>query len=103
MTYDVRSGCIDNQDGKDFKCTELTDEGKKNIVGLQGCMWSEENIEEHYLWEQMFPRMAAVADRAYKAAKWEDIYGSSSWDAVQDANFTQDFSAFRYAIRHFHT
>ena len=29
----ITTGCIDNQDGKDFKCTKL--EKPENIVGLQ--------------------------------------------------------------------
>ena len=50
----------------------------------------------------MFPRMAAVAERAYKNAPWEDIYDKSSWDAVQHRNFTSDFGSFRYSLRFFH-
>ena len=65
-------------------------------------MWSEENIKEEFMWNQIFPRLAAVADRAYREADWEDIYDTSSWNAVQSKNFTDDFGTFRYSLAHFH-
>ena len=29
-------------------------------------MWSEELIKPEFMWGQIFPRLAAVAERAYK-------------------------------------
>jgi len=37
-----------------------------NIVGLQGCMWSEENISEEFMWIKIFPQLAAVAERGWR-------------------------------------
>ena len=78
-------------------------------------MWSEELIKPEFMWGQIFPRLAAVAERAYKEvftcslnftklskAPWEAIYNQSSWDAVESDDFILDFDHFRYALKHFH-
>ena len=53
--------------------------------GLSACLWTEEIIDEKFLWTQFFPRALAVAERAYKKADWEesDRY-SDSWDIFSD-------------------
>ena len=53
--------------------------------GLSACLWTEEIIDEKFLWTQFFPRALAVAERAYKKADWEesDRY-SDSWDIFAD-------------------
>lgn len=96
----LTTGCIDYQNGRDFECTKL--EKPENIAGIQGCMWAEELIKPEFMWSQIFPRLAAIAERAYKEAEWESIYSSSSWDAVESDAFKDDFSTFRFALKHFH-
>ena len=85
-------GCIDNQNGKDFKCAKL--EKPENIAGIQGHLWCEEIIKQDFLWTQMFPRGAALADRAWRKGRgddssdsWEDINTHLSWSALNTTNF----------------
>ena len=95
----ITSGCQDGQDGKDFTCTKL--EKPENIVGIQGCMWSEELIKEEFMWTQIFPRLVAIAERGYRAAAWESINTDDSWSALESQEFKSDFALFRYGLKYF--
>jgi len=77
----IQEGC-DNS-AKEFQCAPL--QKPENIQGLSACLWTEEIIDEKFLWTQFFPRALAVAERAYKKADWEesDRY-SDSWDIFSD-------------------
>jgi len=68
---EIQTGCIagTGNNGEAFECTKL--EKPENIVGIQGCLWAEELIQPEFLWNQMFPRAFAVAERASKNASWE--------------------------------
>lgn len=52
--------------------TALTEEGKQNILGIQGQIWSETLRDEETLYYMMLPKLLSVAERAWSAAKpWE--------------------------------
>ena len=95
----ITTGCTEgvNENGADYVCATL--QRPENIVGLGGCLWSEEIIDEDYLWNQMFPRVFALAERAYKNASWELTPGKNSWDLFEEDEFLVDFAQFRYAMK----
>ncbi len=52
--------------------TPLTEKGKKNILGIQGQIWSETITNEERLFYMMFPKLISVAERAWSAEQpWE--------------------------------
>ncbi len=65
----------------------LTDYGKSNIVGLQGLLWSENNVNTDRLEYMMLPKLLGLAERAWakepewatanEAAKLEQLYAKS--------------------------
>lgn len=66
----------------------LTDYGKSNIVGVQGLLWSENNISTERLEYMMLPKLLGLAERAWskepewaistEKAKSEELY-KQSW------------------------
>ena len=66
----------------------LTLEGKKNILGIQGQIWSETLRDEASLFYMMFPKFISLAERAWSAEdEWEssdreDVYNTQarSWN-----------------------
>ena len=68
----------------------LTDYGKSNIVGVQGLLWSENNINTKRLEYMMLPKLLGLAERAWSKdpewattsdqAKSDELY-ASSWVA----------------------
>ena len=67
-----RMGSPLDQDSIKKNFTELTPEGKQNILGIQGCLWSE-NVKGSQLVDYMlFPRLLALSERAWaKKPVWE--------------------------------
>lgn len=69
--------------------TALTEEGKKNVLGIQGQIWSETLRNKETLYYMMLPKLLSVAERAWAAPKaWEsadpeDVYAQqrSDWNA----------------------
>lgn len=70
------------------KMIRLTDYGKSNIVGLQGLLWSENNISKERLEYMMLPKLLGLAERAWaKEPEWaigdysilNDLYFKNSW------------------------
>jgi len=70
------------------KMIRLTDYGKSNIVGLQGLLWSENNVSKDRLEYMMLPKVLGLAERAWAPepewAKGEysilsDLYYKNSW------------------------
>lgn len=43
----------------------LTDYGKSNIVGIQGLLWSENNVSKDRLEYMLFPKLLGIAERAW--------------------------------------
>ncbi|WAQ95651.1 HEX-like protein [Mya arenaria] len=64
----------------------------ENIIGLQACMWAEVMRTEEQFHNMAFPRLLALAERAWHRANWEEIedrnardaYRSSDWEAFAD-------------------
>jgi len=55
---------------------ELTDAGKENILGLQGQLWTETVNREGAIDYMIFPRLLALAERAW--------VGDAEWSATAD-------------------
>ncbi|XP_067654006.1 uncharacterized protein [Haliotis asinina] len=53
------------------QCIPLTK--PENVVGMQGQLWSETVRTQENLFYMIFPRMLALAERAWHKASWEDI------------------------------
>ncbi|KAL9962569.1 hypothetical protein ACROYT_G031679 [Oculina patagonica] len=60
-------------------CTDL--KKKENIVGMQGHLWSETVRTADQMNAMIFPRMIALAERAWHKASWEDISDKTDRDA----------------------
>lgn len=70
------------------KMIRLTDYGKTNIVGLQGLLWSENNLSKERLEYMMLPKILGLAERAWaQEPEWavgeysilNDLYYKNSW------------------------
>ncbi len=70
------------------KMIRLTDYGKSNIVGLQGLLWSENNVSKERLEYMMLPKILGLAERAWaQEPEWalgeysilNDLYYKNSW------------------------
>ena len=71
----------------------LTEEGKKNIVGLKGALWSETVLDDERVDYMIFPRFFALAERAWAPKRpWES---ESRFDKQE---FDQTYAAFREKI-----
>ena len=74
----------------------LTAEGRKNLIGLQAALWSEKIHQEERLEYMLFPRVFALAEKAWAPVRaWEK--GLPPFD--QEA-FEVDFSAFMDKVGH---
>lgn len=68
---------------------QLTETGKKNMLGIKAALWSEKITNPERLEYMLFPRVLALADRAWSAEKeWEK--GST----FNKEAYQVDFSAF---------
>ena len=73
------------------KMIRLTDYGKSNIVGLQGLLWSENNVTTERLEYMMLPKLLGLAERAWaKEPEWA-IGGAS---ILNDLYYENEFSSF---------
>ncbi|XP_013417098.1 uncharacterized protein LOC106178458 [Lingula anatina] len=52
----------------------------ENILGMQGNIWSETVRTSGHLHEMLFPRVVALAERAWHKARWESITDKASRD-----------------------
>jgi hexosaminidase len=68
----------------------LTDYGKQNIVGIQGLLWAENMINAERMEYMMFPKMLALAERAWAAEpQWSNTKGEE-----YRKQFKSDYSTF---------
>jgi len=73
------------------KMIRLTDYGKSNIVGLQGLLWSENNVTTERLEYMLLPKLLGLAERAWaKEPEW--AMGGSS--VLNDLYYENEFSSF---------
>ena len=63
-----RMGGLLNRDQLAAGKTALTEEGKKNVLGLQGQLWSETLTTPKRLEESTFPKLLGLAERAWATA-----------------------------------
>ncbi len=81
--------------GKDLKPEaytnkeQLTAEGKKNLLGIKGALWAEKVSTDQRLEEMVFPRLIAIADRAWAPEQtWE------KGDSFDEATYRKSYSSF---------
>ncbi|RKO70427.1 beta-N-acetylhexosaminidase [Sphingobacterium puteale] len=68
---------------------QLTAEGKKNLLGIKGALWAEKVSTDQRLEEMIFPRLIAIADRAWAQEQaWEK---GNSYD---EATYRKSYTAF---------
>ncbi|MNE22433.1 N,N'-diacetylchitobiase precursor [compost metagenome] len=68
---------------------QLTAEGKKNLLGIKGALWAEKVSTDQRLEEMIFPRLIAIADRAW--AQEQDWEKGNSYDEV---SYRKSYTAF---------
>ncbi|MBN9297849.1 MAG: carbohydate-binding domain-containing protein [Filimonas sp.] len=62
---------------------KLTEEGKKNIVGVKGLLWSENNITPERVEYMMLPKLLGLAERAWaKDPEWATTENTGNANAL---------------------
>ena len=77
------------------KMIRLTDYGKSNIVGLQGLLWSENNVTAGRLEYMLLPKLLGMAERAW-AQEPEWAMGEGS--ALNDLYYTNALTTFANVV-----
>lgn len=68
----------------------LTDYGKSNIVGIQGLLWSENNVDSERLEYMLLPKLLGLAERAWsKDPDWATEKDQSKADALYQQAWQQ--------------
>lgn len=63
-------------------CTSTVDvESSSFSLGMQGHLWTETVRSRDQMFSMIFPRMLALAERAWHKASWEDIDNKEGRDA----------------------
>ncbi|MEE9371542.1 MAG: family 20 glycosylhydrolase [Saprospiraceae bacterium] len=77
----------------------LTEEGKKNILGIQGHLWSETVTSNEKIQYYLFPKSLSLSERAWNAyPQWADISDKEErWATMQ-----KDWSVFTNKIGQHH-
>jgi hexosaminidase len=71
------------------KKQDLTEEGKKNIIGIKGTLWSEKIKDSDRLQYMLIPRIFALAERAWAhEPEWERP-SQKTWEALYDEDWKQ--------------
>lgn len=78
----LADGFLDNK-------VRLTEAGKRNIIGIKGAAWSEKILNEERLERMLFPRVIALAERAWAPQPIWETGSSFNEDA-----FTKDYAGF---------
>ncbi|XP_031565071.1 uncharacterized protein LOC116300354 [Actinia tenebrosa] len=73
---------------EDGSCPEL--KKKENIVGMAGALWTETVRTADQMDSMIYPRLLALAERAWHKASWEDI----SDETERDKKTTEDWEKF---------
>lgn len=68
----------------------------ENIVGMQGNLWSETVISEDNFYYMVFPRVLALAERAWHKAAWESVANKNQ----RDEQMKHDWDNFAHALGH---
>lgn len=62
---------------------------KDNIVGMQGHLWTETVRTSDQMYSMIFPRLLALAERAWHKASWERIADKKERDAKRKENWKE--------------
>lgn len=76
----------------------LTEPG--NIVGLEGAQWGETMRTDEELEYMMFPRLLALAERAWHRAAWEPVDGTDASAKIDAAALAADWERFANLLGH---
>lgn len=71
----------------------LTEEGKKNLIGLKGALWSETITSPETIDYMIFPRFFALAQRA-----WSPASAIEKDNAFDPAVFDKEYNAFIHKV-----
>ncbi|XP_068706342.1 beta-hexosaminidase-like isoform X2 [Montipora foliosa] len=69
------------------ECPDLVK--KKNVVGIQGHLWTETVRSRDQMFYMIFPRLLALAERAWHKASWEDILNKKERDAMRTSDWVK--------------
>ncbi|CAK8692064.1 unnamed protein product [Clavelina lepadiformis] len=70
-----------------MNCTQL--EKPQNILGIQGQLWSETVRTREHLHYMIFPRLIALAERAWHKANWEASASSPANETLQKEDWLE--------------
>lgn len=72
------------------KSVKLTEDGQKNVLGIQGQIWSETVRGPKMLQEYLFPRIIAIAERAWTVPpSWETVADEDRRDEMIEAGYAE--------------
>jgi hexosaminidase len=75
----------------------LTEEGKQNIIGLQGQLWSETINGPDMMFYYLLPKLLGLAERAWSPqAKWATISGPN----IRKIQMEDDWNEFTNRVGH---
>ena len=66
------------------------------LSGMQGHLWTEAVRTAEQMYGMIFPRMMALAERAWHKASWEDISDKKDRDAKRDGDWVEFANALGY-------
>ena len=70
--------------------TRLTESGRKNVLGIQGEIWSETLRNETLLKDRLYPKIVALAERAWSPQpKWAKADDLETLDSGSDQAFAK--------------
>ena len=72
----------------------------RNIIGLEGSLWSETVRTRQQLEEMIFPRMLALAERAWHRARWEPADGADVAARIDRRALDADWERFANLLGH---
>ena len=78
------------------RCPKL--EKPENIIGLEGCLWSETMRNPEMLIGQIFPRLIALADRAFYERSF-DMSDKTGTVILRDEGFRTEWESFKVTAR----
>ena len=73
-----------------------------SVVGIQGQLWSEVTVNQDALEYMVFPRLLALAERAWHTAPWQKNAAMLAEDGSLRQRREQDYHAFEHALLNQH-
>ena len=71
-----------------------------NIIGLEGALWGETASSDEFLEQMVFPRMLALAERAWHRASWEPADGTQASATIDKVQLQADWERFANVLGH---